>query len=220
MPVRIAASILNADFARLGQQVAEVEAAGVEMIHADVMDGHFVRNISFGAAAVSAIRRSTRLPLDVHLMISEPDLFLADFVQAGADYLTVHVETCPDARRTLDEIRRLGARPGITLNPDTPAESVYDLLPLVDIVLLMTVHPGWGGQPFQESVLPKITRIRRWLAERELRAEVQVDGGINAVTAPRAIAAGANNLVVGSAIFRHAEGIREGVLEIAHSIPV
>jgi ribulose-phosphate 3-epimerase len=220
MPVRIAASILNADFARLGQQVAEVEAAGVEMIHADVMDGHFVRNISFGAAAVSAIRRSTRLPLDVHLMISEPDLFLADFVQAGADYLTVHVETCPDARRTLDEIRRLGARPGITLNPDTPAESVYDLLPLVDIVLLMTVHPGWGGQPFQESVLPKITRIRRWLAERELRAEVQVDGGINAVTAPRAVAAGANNLVVGSAIFRHAEGIREGVLEIAHSIPV
>jgi ribulose-phosphate 3-epimerase len=220
MPVRIAASILNADFARLGQQVAEVEAAGVEMIHADVMDGHFVRNISFGAAAVSAIRRSTRLPLDVHLMISEPDLFLADFVQAGADYLTVHVETCPDARRTLDEIRRLGARPGITLNPDTPAESVYDLLPLVDMVLLMTVQPGWGGQPFQESVLPKITRIRRWLAERELRAEVQVDGGINAVTAPRAVAAGANNLVVGSAIFRHAEGIREGVLEIAHSIPV
>jgi ribulose-phosphate 3-epimerase len=220
MPVRIAASILNADFARLGQQVAEVEAAGVEMIHADVMDGHFVRNISFGAAAVSAIRRSTRLPLDVHLMISEPDLFLADFVQAGADYLTVHVETCPDARRTLDEIRRLGARPGITLNPDTPAESVYDLLPLVDMVLLMTVQPGWGGQPFQESVLPKITRIRRWLAERELRAEVQVDGGINAVTAPRVVAAGANNLVVGSAIFRHAEGIREGVLEIAHSIPV
>ncbi len=218
MPVRIAASILNADFARLGEQVAEVEAAGVDSIHADVMDGHFVRNISFGAAAVAAIRRSTRLPLDVHLMISEPDTFLADFVNAGADFVTVHVETCPDARRTVDQIRKLGARPGITLNPDTPAESVYDLLPLVDVVLLMTVNPGWGGQPFQDSVLPKITRIRRWLTERELLAEVQVDGGINAVTAPRVVAAGAGNLVVGSAIFRNAGGIRQGVSELARSI--
>ena len=218
MTVKIAASILNADFARLGEQVHELEAAGVDMIHADVMDGHFVRNISFGPAVVAAVRRCSSLPLDVHLMISEPDAYLADFVRAGADGVTVHVESCPDPRHTVAEIRRLGARPGITLSPPTPVERVADLLDAVDLVLVMTVHPGFGGQPFEEDTLPKIATLREWLGRRGAHAEIQVDGGINAGTAPRVVAVGATNLVVGSAIFRHPRGIREAVEEIRRAV--
>jgi len=218
MPVKIAASILNADFTRLGQQVAEAEAAGVDLFHLDVMDGHFVPNISFGPAIVEAVHRSTRLPLDVHLMIEEPDRYLADFVQAGAQYVTVHVETCVHLHRSIQEIRRLGARPGVSLNPATPAGNLWEILPDVDLVLVMSVNPGFGGQSFIENALPKIAQIRRWLTERGLQAEIQVDGGITAAIAPRVAAAGATILAVGTAIFCHPGGVKQGVAEIRHSL--
>ena len=218
MRVRIAASVLNADFTRLGEQVRELEDAGVDMIHADVMDGHFVNNISFGPAMVAAMRRCTKLPLDAHLMISDPDAYLPEFIRAGADFVTVHVEACPDARRTLTEIRRLGARPGITLSPPTPVDRVLGLLDLADLVLVMTVNPGFGGQPFSPETLPKVQAVRDRLAVLGRQAEVQADGGINAATAPLAVAAGANNLVVGTYLFRHPGGIKRAVADLRKAI--
>ena len=218
MRVRIAASVLNADFTRLGEQVRELEDAGVDMIHADVMDGHFVNNISFGPAMVAAMRRCTRLPLDAHLMISDPDAYLPEFIKAGADLVTVHVEACPDPRRTLAEIRRLGARPGITLSPPTPVDRVLGLLHLADLVLVMTVNPGFGGQPFSSETLPKVRSVRDRLAELGRHAEVQADGGINAATAPLAVGAGANNLVVGTYLFRHPGGIKQAVADLRKAL--
>jgi len=216
--IHIAASVLNADFARLGDQVRELEAAGVDIIHADVMDGHFVNNISFGPAVVAALRRCTKLPIDAHLMISDADAYLTQFVRAGAGLVTVHVEACPDPRRTLAEIRRLGARPGITLSPPTPVERVLGLLDLADLVLVMTVNPGFGGQPFSADTLPKVRAVRDRLAELGRQAEIQADGGINAKTAPLAVAAGANNLVVGSYLFKHPAGIHQAVAELRRAI--
>lgn len=218
MTIKISASILSADFTRLGQQVAEAEAAGVDLFHLDVMDGHFVPNISFGPAIVEAVHRSTRLPLDVHLMIEEPDRYLADFVRAGAQYVTVHAEACVHLHRSIQEIRRLGAKPGVSLNPATPASSLWEILPDVDLVLVMSVNPGFSGQSFIENALPKIAQIRRWLTERGLPAEIQVDGGINTATAPRVAAAGATILAVGTAIFCHPGGVRQGVAEIRRSL--
>lgn len=218
MSVRIAASVLNADWTRLGEQIRELEGAGVDMIHADVMDGHFVNNISFGPAMVSAMRRCTSLPLDAHLMISDPDAYVPEFVKAGADLVTVHVEACPDPRRTLAEIRRLGARPGITLSPPTPVDRVLSLLDLADLVLVMTVNPGFGGQPFSSETLPKVRSIRDRLAALGRQAEIQADGGINAATAPLATAAGANNLVVGTYLFRHPGGIKRAVAELRKAL--
>ncbi len=216
--VKIAPSILSADFTRLGEQVAEAEAAGAYYIHVDVMDGHFVPNITMGPLVVEALQRATELPLDVHLMIEEPERYIFRFAEAGADIITVHVEVCPHLYRTVQQIKEMGLRAGVALNPATPLASVEEILPFVDLALLMTVEPGFGGQDFIEGMLPKIERLRRMLDERGLSCELEVDGGINAQTAPRVVAAGANVLVAGEAIFGAEEGIAEAMKRIRRSI--
>jgi ribulose-phosphate 3-epimerase len=185
----------------------EAEAAGADYIHVDVMDGHFVPNISIGPVVVSAARRATELPLDVHLMVESPERHLTDFCDAGADHLTVHVEACTHLHRAIHRIKELGCRAGVTLNPSTPISSLEEILPDVDLVLVMTVDPGFGGQRFIEGMLSKIRRLRSVLNELGSQAELEVDGGINLETAPRAVEAGADVLVAGTAIFQAAEGI-------------
>jgi len=197
--------------ARLGQQVAEAEAAGADYIHLDIMDGHFVPNLTVGPGVVRALRRVTRLPLDVHLMVESPERFLADFQAAGADHLTVHVETCPHLHRTVQQIKELGCRAGVTLNPATSAGSLEEILPYVDLVLVMTVNPGFGGQEFISGTLPKIERVRAMLDGIGSQADLEVDGGIDPNTAPLVIGAGADVLVAGTAIFRAAEGIGRAI---------
>ncbi len=202
MATHIAPSILSADFTRLGEQIAAAEDGGADWIHVDVMDGHFVPNITIGPLIVAAAKRATRLPLDVHLMIENPDRYLRDFVEAGAAWLTVHQETCPHLHRTVQKIRELGARPGVAVNPSTPVETLIDILPFVDLVLVMTVNPGFGGQRFIEACLAKVARLARQLEGRGLQhIAIEVDGGIDPTTAPRAAAAGASVLVAGSAVF-------------------
>lgn len=215
--IKIAPSILSADFARLGQQVAEAEAAGADYIHMDVMDGHFVPNITIGPLVVKAVRHATRLPLDVHLMIESPERYLADFCAAGANNLTVHVEASHHLHRTLHQIKDMGCRAGITLNPSTPATSLEELLPYADLVLVMTVNPGFGGQSFIKGTLAKIRRVRAMLDEIGSQAEVEVDGGIDPETTPLVVQAGANVLVAGSAIFGAAEGIEEAISRIRNA---
>lgn len=216
--IKIAPSILAADFTRLGEQVAEAEAAGADYIHIDVMDGHFVPNITIGPVVVEAVRRITELPLDVHLMIESPERYLADFSAAGADHLTVHVETCAHLHRTVDHIKELGCRAGVTLNPSTPVTSLEEILPYVDLVLVMTVNPGFGGQSFIEGTLSKIQRLGSMLEELGSRADLEVDGGIGPETAPRVVRAGANVLIAGSAIFGSSEGIQEGIAQIRNAL--
>lgn len=207
----LAPSILSADFLRLGEQIAEVEAAGADWIHIDVMDGHFVPNLTMGPFIVEHCRRATRLPLDVHLMVTEPARFVNDFVRAGANSLTVHVETNDSLLPTLQLIRRLGCRAGISLSPATPAEAVYPYLSLVDLILVMSVEPGYAGQEFMPQVLPKIEAIRRMLDLTDSFAWLQVDGGLTTETAPLVKAAGANVFVAAHAIFRHPNGITAGI---------
>jgi len=216
--IKIAPSILSADFARLGEQVAEVEAAGADYIHVDVMDGRFVPNITVGHLVVKALRPVSRLPLDVHLMIEAPERYIEQFAKAGADILTVHQEACPHLHRVIGEIKELGVRAGVSLNPATPLNTLEEILPYLDLVLLMTVNPGFGGQEFIEEMLPKIERMRQILDERGLKCELEVDGGINAETAPRVVAAGADVLVAGEAIFGAEEGIAGAMRRIRESI--
>jgi ribulose-phosphate 3-epimerase len=199
--VKIAPSILSADFAKLGKEITDVEQGGADLIHIDVMDGHFVPNITIGPLIVDAIRPITELPLDVHLMIENPDQYLDAFAKAGADYITVHVEACRHLHRTIHHIKELGVKAGVVLNPATPVESILSIINDVDMVLLMTVNPGFGGQKFIHSVLPKIRQVRDLAQSRNLDLEIEVDGGVNEETAKLCIEAGANVLVAGSAVY-------------------
>src|SRR6267378_3788418 len=199
--VKFAPSILSADFARLGQQVAEAEGAGADRIHIDVMDGHFVPNLSMGAPIVQSLRHVTRLPLETHLMISDPDFFLEEFVEAGSDSFLVHWEGNNNLHRTVQPIRALGKRAGVVINPATPAAVLEEILPDLNQVLVMTVNPGFGHQHFLRSTLPKVRRVAEMIERISPGCELGVDGGIDEVTAPMAVAAGANVLVAGSSIF-------------------
>ncbi|MBM7701820.1 ribulose-phosphate 3-epimerase [Metabacillus iocasae] len=199
--IKIAPSILSANFAQLAQEIKDVEAGGADYIHVDVMDGHFVPNITIGPLIVEAIRPVTTLPLDVHLMIENPDLYIPTFAKAGADILTVHAEACPHLHRTVQLIKEHGMKAGVALNPATPIDMVKHVLNDLDLVLLMTVNPGFGGQTFIPSVLPKIEQISQLIEIRGLSIEVEVDGGVNEATAKQCIDAGANVLVAGSAIY-------------------
>jgi ribulose-phosphate 3-epimerase len=210
-PPVISASILSADFTRLGEQIGEAEAAGVDWIHVDVMDGHFVSNLTMGPFIVEACRRATQLPLDVHLMIEKPDSLLEAFARAGASHLTVHVETCPDLVGTLKKIKSLGCKAGVTLNPDTPASALEPAFPYADIVLVLTVHPGYSGQEFMENVVPKIALVRQRLDHLHSPARLEVDGGISVQTVSRVREAGADTFVAASAIFHSANGIAAGI---------
>ncbi len=205
--IKLAPSILSADFARLGQQIDEVARAGADYVHVDVMDGHFVPNITIGAPVVASIRRATTLPLDVHLMIEHPERYVSQFAQAGADIVTVHAEASAHLHATIRLIKELGAKAGVSLNPPTPLAVIEEFLPHVDLVLIMSVNPGFGGQSFMPETLPKIANMRKLLNNRELRAELEVDGGINADNAPAIVEAGADILVAGNSIFGAQEGI-------------
>lgn len=198
---KIAPSILSADFSRLGEEVKKVELAGADYIHIDVMDGHFVPNITIGPLVVRAVRKVTKLPLDVHLMTDNPELLLADFVKAGADIITVHVEAANHLHGTLQQIRKAGVRAAASLNPATPLEAIEYVLGNLDMVLLMTVNPGFAGQEFIPEVVPKIKRLREMVQARGLDLEIEVDGGINGETINIVSSAGANVFVAGSAIF-------------------
>jgi len=216
--IKLAPSILSADFARLGEQVIEVTKAGVDYIHVDVMDGQFVPNITIGDAMVKAIRPHTHLPLDVHLMIQSPERQVEKFTHAGADILTVHVEACTHLHRVITQIRDLGARAGVSLNPSTPLDAVREILPFVDLVLIMTVNPGFGGQSFIPEVLDKIARLRQLLDEKKLNAELEVDGGVNAEWAPKVIQAGGRVLVAGAAVFNERESVSQAIERIRKNI--
>ena len=201
--IRIAPSVLSADFTNLARQIREIERGGADWIHLDVMDGQFVPNISFGPMVVKAVRSLTKLPLDAHLMIVEPDRYLEAFARSGADRITVHVETCPHLHRTVEAIKALGKKPGVTLNPATPIEAIGEILPLVDLVLIMSVNPGFGGQKFIPGSLGKIERAAAMIRETKRQIRLQVDGGVDATNARGIVEAGADVLVAGHSIFSH-----------------
>jgi ribulose-phosphate 3-epimerase len=201
MNVKIAPSILSADFARLGEDVRVVESAGADILHVDVMDGNYVPNITIGPPVVAALRKVTQMPIDTHLMIADADRYIQAFRDAGADMISVHVEAVPHLHRTLDAIRRLGARPGIAVNPGTSLVLLEEVLPFADYILIMSVNPGFGGQKFIETALPKIARLRRMIEERGLTVHIEVDGGVGLSNIASLVEHGAEWIVAGSAIF-------------------
>jgi ribulose-phosphate 3-epimerase len=216
--VKLAPSILAADFARLGQQVAEAEQSGADRIHVDVMDGHFVPNLSMGPEIVRSLRRVTDLPLEIHLMISDPDLFVDEFVAAGSDSFLVHWEGNNNLHRTVQRIRTLGKRAAVAINPATPSTVLEEIVHDLDQVLVMTVNPGFGHQQFIRTTLPKIERVRDLVDRRKPGCEVEVDGGIDATTAPLVVRAGATVLVAGSAIFGDREGVAAAIKRLRAAI--
>jgi ribulose-phosphate 3-epimerase len=216
--IKLAPSILTADFGHLAAAVAEAETAGADILHLDVMDGMFVPNITFGPPVVAAVRRVTSLPLDVHLMVHEPGRYLADFAEAGADSLTVHVEACLHLSRTVQQVTDLGCQVGVALNPATPVESVREILPFLDLVLVMTVNPGFGGQRFIETSTSKVRRMSRLVAELNPTCGLQVDGGINLETIGDVAAAGANLFVVGSAIYNERASVADNLATLRRAV--
>jgi ribulose-phosphate 3-epimerase len=210
-PYLIAPSIIASDFTRLGEEIAACESAGADWIHVDVMDGHFVPTITVGPLFVEACRRATKLPLDAHLMVTNPDQQLEVFAKAGADRLTVHVETCPNLTQTIERIKSLGCKAGVTLNPSTPASALDTVLPIVDLVLVMSVTPGYSGQAFMPEMIDKVREIRNKLNALRSRAFLQVDGGMSVETLPLMFNAGANVFVVGNFAFKHPLGVGEAI---------
>ena len=216
--VKLAPSILSADFSRLEEQVAEAARAGADYIHIDVMDGCFVPQITIGAPVVAAIRQGTNLPLDVHLMVDKPEQQIKQFADAGADIITVHPEACPHVYRAVQAIKRLGVKAGVALNPGTSINALDEVLPLLDLALVMTVNPGFGGQSFIEEMLNKIVRLRAELDRKGLATELEVDGGINAEVAPRVVKAGARVLVAGAAVFNTQQTVKEALQQLRASL--
>jgi ribulose-phosphate 3-epimerase len=216
--VGIVPSILSADFTRLGEQVQAVEAGGAQRIQVDVMDGHFVPNITMGPLVVEATRRSTSLPLEAHLMITNPELYIEDFAKAGADVIIVHQEVCPHLHRVLRQIKATGKQAGVAINPSTPVLMLENILTLVDLVLVMTINPGFGGQDFIPETLPKIRQVRQMLTERGLHADIEVDGGIHEKTVPLVVEAGANLLVAGSAVYNQRESPAQAIARLKAAI--
>lgn len=216
--IKLAPSILSADFARLGEQVAEATEAGADYIHIDVMDGHFVPNITIGAPVVASLRSWTHLPLDVHLMIERPERYIPDFADCGASIITVHVEACLHLHQTIQLIKKLGLKAGVALNPATPLSSIDEIIPQVDLILIMSVNPGFGGQPFIPETLEKVVRLRSILDSRKAKAELEVDGGITINNAPSIVQAGANVLAIGASLFTDKEGIGQALQKIRKAI--
>jgi ribulose-phosphate 3-epimerase len=216
--IKLAPSILSADFTRLGEQIAEVAEAGADYIHIDVMDGHFVPNISIGVPVVASLRSCTNLPLDVHLMIEQPERYISPFAAAGADIITVHVEACPHLHRVIQSIKELKVRAGVSLNPATSLSLVEAICPYVDLVLIMSVNPGFGGQTFIPATLGKIANLRKMLDDKELSAELQVDGGIGPKNAHDVVEAGGRVLVLGASVFKAEERPGQALMRIRESL--
>ncbi len=216
--IGIVPSILSADFTRLGDQVREAEEAGAQRIQVDVMDGHFVPNITMGPIIVNAVRHCTTLPVEAHLMISNPEQYIEDFAKAGADVIIVHQEVSPHLHRIIQQIKAAGKMAGIALTPSTPVIMLEDILSLLDLVLIMTVNPGFGGQDFIPETLPKITRLRQLITQRGCRCDIEVDGGIHEATVPLVVQAGANLLVAGSAVYNERESVAEAIARLRNAI--